>query len=239
MNRAHENAFHAEFMKELSDAHGALARDPQVRAVILCSGQKGFFSNGLDAHDLLAGDQKQRLAIFTEFYRTVSVLVRFPKLHVSLMEGHAMAGGAIIAATSDFRFCADAPMRISFSEARIGIGIPGSFLQLVRAILPPSEVARALLLCEAYKPAEAKEAGLVHNVFAAEEARLKVRKFVENILKYPDSSFLLTRNEIRKPLLEAFAIEPEFLQEELNRFICEELTEGLSAILEKRRPHFH
>lgn len=248
MKRGPENAISVEFMGELVRAHAEVDENPEIRALILCSDVPGYFSNGLDAEELLRGDQERRVEIFIAFYECVKAMLKFSKLHVSLIEGHAMAGGAVLASTSDFRLCVEGSARFSFSEVRIGLAIPPPFLSLFESIMPRHAMNRALLLCEAFKPKEGLELGIYQKLLplipagdpgASGDSLRRAKKFVGNMLQYPDSSLLLTRRELRRPIIESFELQQSDLHAAFNDYIREELTEGLSAVIERRRPRFH
>ena len=52
-------------------------------------------------------------------------LYAWPKPLVAAVNGHAIAGGMILALCADWRVVADVPMQASLAEVRVGVTYPG------------------------------------------------------------------------------------------------------------------
>src|SRR5262245_9092749 len=105
LERGKVNAIDERVVEELAGCLQQLAADPQARAVIL-TGTGKFFSFGFDIPKMLAWPEEvfsDFLSKFTALYRD---LFRFPKPVVAALNGHAVAGGCMLALACDTRVMA-------------------------------------------------------------------------------------------------------------------------------------
>ncbi|MDH4262048.1 MAG: enoyl-CoA hydratase/isomerase family protein [Spirochaetia bacterium] len=238
LNRFADNSMNVEMLKEITQAHNEIEIQNNVKAVLLTSSIEGFFSNGLDLHDLLAADVKGKIEIFKNLYIMCSAIYSSSKVHVSLLNGHAMAGGAVLAAMSDFRFIINGPYRIGFSESKIGLGLPEVFLNIIESIIGSQNLKNTVLLGQAYKPAEALKIGLVDEILNSENAEEKVQKYILKTLQIPRQSFQAIKTAMRTKNIRLFQTQMSATLDWFSMFFNETLDEGLLAVKEKRRPHF-
>src|SRR4029077_2617237 len=91
-----------------------------ARAVVL-TGAGSAFSAGADLFRVLnEGDDYLRtsLAALTEAFGT---LFQFPRPVIAAVNGHAIAGGAVLVCSSDHRIAASGDHKIGFAELRVGV----------------------------------------------------------------------------------------------------------------------
>src|SRR5262249_6184368 len=94
--------------------------------------------------------------------------------------GHAIAGGAILAMAADVRVMASGPFQLAVNEVQLGIPFPAAAFEIARRATPAPMRASVLLAGRRFSPDEAERAGLVHRLApssevvacAVEEARL-------------------------------------------------------------------
>ncbi|MDH4199525.1 MAG: enoyl-CoA hydratase/isomerase family protein [Spirochaetia bacterium] len=238
LNREKENSLNIEFMGELEMAHRELNANGSVRAVILTSREPGFFSNGLDIHVLLNSGISGKIHMFEALFNMSRAVYSFEKIHVCLMNGHAMAGGAILAAMSDFRFMANGPYRVSFSEVKLGLAIPPLFIKIIQSITGGAALNKTVLQGKAFKPAEALQTGFVDDIFPQEDALFKTEKFVHALLQSPPQSYTAVKQYLRKDMIHQFEADKAETLQNFSRFFNDNFTEALLAISGKRRPVF-
>ena len=97
------NAMDTAMLVALSDALDDADRDPDLRGVLV-AGADGTFSAGADVREELADGGRRRMELFTTVYEQLSLL-RVPT--AAAVEGHAVGGGAELAAACDLRVAAD------------------------------------------------------------------------------------------------------------------------------------
>ncbi|ETO28727.1 Enoyl-CoA hydratase/isomerase [Reticulomyxa filosa] len=87
------------------------------KPLILVSGKENIFSAGMDLNRVLeANDRKTTKQLFTKFSETMERWVSLPRKTVTVIDGHAIAGGFFIGLGSD--------VRIGLNKDSIKIGIP-------------------------------------------------------------------------------------------------------------------
>ena len=112
------NAMDTAMLVALSDALDDADRDPDLRGVLV-TGAAGTFSAGADVREDLADGGRRRMELFTTVYEQLTLL-RVPT--AAAVEGHAVGGGAEVAAACDLRVAAeDAVFR--FPGASFGIPV--------------------------------------------------------------------------------------------------------------------
>jgi enoyl-CoA hydratase len=160
------NAINAAFIAALDGALDELS-GPEVRALVV-TGSGRAFCGGLD---LLAADALDRPAIarFVEAFDALFLRVfSWPTPVVAAVNGHAIAGGAILAMAADVRVMASGPFGIGINEVLLGIPFPSAALEVARHALPRAAWPSAFLGGTRYSPEAAAAIGLVHHVVAPE-----------------------------------------------------------------------
>jgi len=252
--REPQNDLTIEMMEALIDIHNVWSGDAKIRGVIITSSIPGFFSSGLDIDSLLKADSfvndhgehnvnhgvinEGKSAIFAKLFDMAIALYGFSKPHISMLNGHAIAGGAILAALSDFRLMANGPYRVSFPETKIALGLPLPFLKIIEEFTGSANLRKVALLGESFKSKQALEVGIVDYLFDEEDLERKTVRFMNNILKYPDKSFRITKMEMRKNTLVLLQESKTNVVAMFKNFFDRNFTEALHAAKEKRRPRF-
>src|SRR5262245_41558021 len=120
-NRA--NALNEELVAELAAALDQAAADAQVRALVLASDAPDMFSAGFDVREVFAYDRPRMSTFFGSFVRSFERLRTLPKPVVCALNGHAFAGGAILALAADFRVMAERAV-VSVNEVDLAVCLP-------------------------------------------------------------------------------------------------------------------
>src|SRR6266851_5432862 len=111
----------------LDEALAARARS------LVITGYEGFFSAGLDLPALDALDEQAMGAFMSGFSRTMLRIFELPIPVVAAVNGHAIAGGCVLALQADVRIGATSDFRIGLNEVQLGIGLPAVVLESLRA----------------------------------------------------------------------------------------------------------
>jgi enoyl-CoA hydratase len=165
----------------LSTFHGALdeVERSDARAVVI-TGKGRVFCGGLDLVALHAFDRPAMERFIDDFDAFFRRLFSFSRPVVAAVNGHAIAGGAVLALSCDLRVMADGPHHFSLNEVQLGIPFPPATFEIVRRATPAAARSAVLLQGRRFSPAEAHRLGLVHRLAgegealaaALEEARL-------------------------------------------------------------------
>jgi enoyl-CoA hydratase len=153
----------------LTDIDGALDRAVTDGAIVVLTGRPGVFSAGFDLRVLRAGGEEAPAMVRAGFELAARVL-SFPRPVVIACNGHAIAMGAFLLLSGDYRVGAAGPGKITANEVAIGLTMPRPAIEICRQRLAPAHFNRAVVNAEVYAPDAAVDAGFLDRV--VDEAQL-------------------------------------------------------------------
>lgn len=115
LDRPPANALTRAFFEEMTTRLEQLERDDSVRAVVL-TGTGAFFSAGLDLFEVFDAPAAEFQAFTAAFDAGFAALFGFPKPVVAAVNGHAIAGGIVLAAAADLRLLAAGTAKLGLTE---------------------------------------------------------------------------------------------------------------------------
>jgi enoyl-CoA hydratase len=248
------NAMGQDLWRDLPRAMTAVGTDSTVRAVVVAA--KGpHFTVGLDLKamgSLLEGeaDSDGRGASMAARARAgrgevlrlqdaISAVARCPKPVVAAVHGYCIGGGVDLIAACDIRLAA-ADAVFSVREAKMAIVADLGSLQRLPAIIGPGHLAELAYTGKDISAGRAKEIGLVNDVAADTEGVLKAARTVaaeiaaNSPLAVQGTKAVLAANEGRTV---AEGLDYVALWN-AGMLASDDLTEALTAFLEKRAPKF-
>ncbi len=124
-----------------------------------------------------------------------------PKPVVAAINGHAIAGGCMLALACDRRIMSEG--RIGVPELLVGVPFPTLPLELVRRAVAP-HVFKDLVYSGRTLPAgEAKDVGLVDEVAPSPELIARSCEAAERLARIPGETFRITKAQMSAPILES------------------------------------
>lgn len=196
IDRPPANTITTEVFDEGVELLRRLATGDETRAVVL-TGAGRMFSAGLDLFALLDLDQeglRQFMRSFDEFFRT---LLLFPKPLVAAINGHAIAGGCVVAAGADFRLMAAGQARIGLTELKVGVPLPATAQEIVHVAFAGRYLEEIALRGRTYEPDEALARGLIDEVVPAEELLPRATALAAELGSYHPPAFKATKLGLR------------------------------------------
>jgi len=160
LDKGRGNAIDDPLLADLTAWATEAAKDDGLRGVLLASAHPKLFCPGLDLVGLLEYDRPSMQRFMGKFAAMVWQLYGLRKPVVAAINGHAIAGGCILALTADHRVLARGGVQVGLNEVRIGVPLPWSVAVLLRATIPPGALARVALLGRNFADDEALQAGL-------------------------------------------------------------------------------
>jgi enoyl-CoA hydratase len=191
------NALNPRSLDALASAFGE-ARRSDAPGVVL-TGYDGFFSAGLDLVALYGLDPAAMDVFMQAFDRVMLEVFVFPRPVVAALNGHAVAGGCILALACDARVAVAGPIKIGLNEVRLGVPFPSSALEIARHGLPARSLEEVLYGGELYSPAEAQSRGLVDRV--TDEALAEARALCARLAGQPRGAFAAIKAALKAPAL--------------------------------------
>lgn len=151
----------------LADLHRALdvadAKWPDKPLVL--TGKGKVFSAGLDLDYVFPlferGPEAEVAAWFADYRRALMRVFRSPRLTIAALNGHAFAGGLVLALCCDFRITLPGDSRFALNEVPIGIPMPSVYTEIIRFRLGNRVATEAVLLGRAYSVEESRALGIL------------------------------------------------------------------------------
>lgn len=209
------------FFENLHQAFDRLEHDFADCAVVLTA-RGSCFSAGLDFESvfpLFASDDQAAMAEWLRRYQAMNLRVwRFPRPTAAAINGHAYAGGLLIALTCDYRIAADGA-RLCMNEVRMGIPVPATFVEVIRYAVGDRGAALATLFGCEYGAQEANLLGLVHDVTTPEQLLSRAVAMVRAVGSNAFEAYAATKRALQSIALDNIET------------VAARLDEGLPALL--------
>lgn len=207
----------------------------QLRAAggqpVLLTGAGDAFSAGLHLKQLAAMDPAEMLDYLRLVEGCFTDLYQYPGPTVALVNGHAIAGGAVLTLCCDHRVAQTNPRaRIGLNEVALGVLFPPRTLAMVRRRAPE----RAILGAGLFDPATALHLGMVDEVSddAATLARVRLRE----LAAHPALAYARTKAMLRGLRPQDIVSDEEQsrgLEEALPAWTSPETKERILAVLKR------
>ncbi len=157
--RSGENRFNPGFIAELSRALDEIERSDEPSALVL-TGDGKFFSNGLDLA-WMSGEGRDRAGeVVTGMLGIFARLLASPIPSVAALNGHAFAGGAMLALACDFRVMRSDRGFFCIPEIDLGLPLHPGMAALIQARLPKLTAHEAIVTGKRYGGVEALARGI-------------------------------------------------------------------------------
>ncbi|HUJ05299.1 MAG TPA: crotonase/enoyl-CoA hydratase family protein [Streptosporangiaceae bacterium] len=153
----------------LGQVGAALDRAAADGAIVVLAGRPGVFSGGFDLA-IVRGGGTRAVGMFRSGFELAARILSFPRPVVIACTGHAVAMGAFLVLSGDYRIGAAGPYRLTANEVAIGLTLPRAAAEICRQRLAPAHFSRATVLAEVYSPDAAVAAGFLDAI--AEPAAL-------------------------------------------------------------------
>lgn len=207
------NAMSAAMLADLETVMGLLAADVPRGLVVTGTGRA--FSAGLALPDIADLGRDDLRAFMQGFARSMAAVLTFPAPTVAAINGHAIAGGCVLALQCDYRIMADGPGRIGLNEAALGIGLPESVVAPLRVRVPGRSLGPIALAGELFGPEEALALELVDDVVPAEDLEVLAVERAQALTAAP-----LAAQQVKAALLRPVLAElAEHSDAELERWL--------------------
>ena len=194
----------------ISAFNAALDQAEQDRAVVIITGQPGILSGGYDLKVMTASPEQA-----IELVRQGSTLARRLLAHpfpvVIACSGHAVAKGAFLLLSVDYRIGVEGPFSIGLNEVQIGMTMHHAGIELARDRLRKSAFHRSVINGEMFNPLTAVDAGFLDKVVKPDELQAAALEAARQLKKINMKAHRNTKLKVRKELLETLdkAIEED------------------------------
>ena len=193
------NVLSHEMLAELNDA---LSRAEADAAIVALAGRPGVFSAGFDLKVLRAGGPSAR-AMLRAGFELAERILSFPMPVVISCTGHAIAMGAFLVLSGDYRIGVAGRYKVTANEVAIGLTLPRAAMEICRQRLTPAHFNRATVLAEVFAPAGAVEAGFLDRVVEAADFDRELATVLAGIAQLDMTAHAATKLRVREQALAA------------------------------------
>lgn len=231
------NAINIDMLKELSTLLDEIEEDERIRVVII-TGSGRAFSAGADVTGFM-GVTPVKAAIFSrKFQEILNKIEYYTKPVIIAINGYALGGGLEMAMSGDIRIASETA-QLGQPEINLGF-IPGAGgTQRLSRLAGRSRAKEIIFTGDMIPAAEALKIGLVNNVVPPEKLEEEARRFALKLAEKPPLALMAAKYAIN------FGLESNIwtgLAYEASLFgllfSTDDVVEGVSAFLEKRKPKF-
>ena len=193
------NAIGDAFLQKMSALLEEVAAR-KARALVL-TGDGRIFCAGLDLPALLDRGAEEIGAFVDRFSTFMLRVFELPIPVVAAIDGHAVAGGCVLALQTDFRVMSAGT--IGLNEVRIGVGLPAVVLETLRLQVSPSSLRTIALEGRLFEPDAALAIGLVDEVVPPDRLMSRAMDKVRDLASVPPVAFARIKQSLRAQVAEA------------------------------------
>ncbi|MGK5636775.1 enoyl-CoA hydratase/isomerase family protein [Streptomyces sp. URMC 126] len=192
LNHGPVNALDRELLTRIPDTLAAVG---EARAVVL-TGSGRSFSAGVDLKRVIDGGAVYAESFLPALHRATLALFDHPRPVVGAVNGHALAGGCVLAAACDMRLMSGGS--IGLTELAAGVPFPTVCLEVVRHAVGPALDAM-VLAAGRLTPAKALSIGLVHELVEPEQLLPAALLRAEELCRAPSDVYALAKRQLHRP----------------------------------------
>ena len=182
--------------------NAALDLAQAAEAVVIVTGQPGILSGGYDLKVMASGPQSA-----IDLVASGSLLARrmlaHPQPIIVACSGHAVAKGAFLLLSADYRIGVEGPFSIGLNEVKIGMTMHHVGIALARDRLTKPVFQRSVINAEMFTPQSALSAGFLDQVVPADQLMATANAVAQEYKKLNMKAHAHTKLKVRKDLLEA------------------------------------
>lgn len=195
------NALDIELCEELARSFAELR---SARAVVI-TGQGRIFSAGVDLLRVSAGGAAYVREFLPALRRLYDAVFFHDKPVVAAINGHAVAGGCVLACCADRRIMVRGVGRVGVTELLVGVPFPSLAFEIVRSAVPAHLLPGFVFGGATYESDEALRLGWVDTLADADTLIREALAAAEQLAKLSAPAFAQSKKQLRQPVVERIA----------------------------------
>ena len=199
LNNGKVNAFSHDL---IADFNRGLDQAEAAGAVVIVTGQPGILSGGYDLKVMMSGPQNA-INLVAEGSALARRMLAHPQPIIVACPGHAVAKGAFVLLSADYRIGVEGPFSIGLNEVKIGMTMHHVGIAIARDRLAQPAFQRAVINAEMFTPQGALLAGFLDQVVAPEQLVAAALEVAQQLKKLNMTAHRNTKRKVRKGLLDA------------------------------------
>lgn len=209
MGHGKANALDIEFCDSIASHFNEL-RKSDVSAVVL-TGQGKIFSAGVNLKRLSEGGADYVRQFLPALHRLFDAVFFHPKPVVAAVNGHAIAGGCVLACCADRRIMALESGRIGVTEILVGVPFPALAFEIMRHATPPYFFSETVLSGATFPADAAAHRGWINEAVGPALVMERALIAARELANLSPAAFTQTKMQIRQPVTERLKLNGEAL----------------------------
>ncbi len=197
------NALDVEFCNGLAATFDKV-NGSAARAVVVV-GTGNIFSAGVDLVRISNDGEGYIRQFLPALHRMYDAAFNLPKPVVAAVNGHAMAGGCVLACCADVRIAVRGQGRIGITEILVGVPFPALAFEVMRYAAKAQYLADMTLTGATYPSEEAHTRGLVDEIVEPAELMDRAMAEAKRLAALPPATFAATKAQLRQQVTDHMA----------------------------------
>ena len=203
------NALNRSMLQQIQEIFLRLQHNADIRLAVLKSAGPATFCSGVDIMELAAlRGYEEAFSFALLLDETILSLLKFNKPLIACIDGYALGGGLVLAATADIRIATTQAV-CGIPAGRLGTILPPTLSMVVQQLTGSARLRELLFTGRRIKGREIVDLGLAHFYVDGNDGAILLERIINDILKSTDQALSLTKELQNKPLIKA-------MQKELN-----------------------
>jgi enoyl-CoA hydratase len=231
---AADEQMHAELARVWTD----VSADPETRVAVITGAGKAFSAGGdLAMVERMAGNHERVANMLQEMSDLVYNMINCEKPVVAAINGVAVGAGLVVALLSDISICAE-DAKLGDGHVKLGVAA-GDHAAILWPLLSGMAKAKYYLLTgEMVVGAEAERIGMVTSAVPREQVLDDALAVANKLAGGSQLAIRWTKKALNNWLKQAGPIFDQSAAYEMLCFMGPDVTEGYTALREKRTPNF-
>jgi enoyl-CoA hydratase len=212
------NTMDLEFCEGIAARFKELEKS-DAKAVVLTSRGK-IFSAGVNLVRALDGGANYFREFLPALSKAFEAIFFFRKPVVAAINGHAIAGGSVLACCADRRMMATDAGRTGVPELAVGVPFPTMAIEIMRFSVSHCHFQEIVLGAGTYTPMEALSRGLIDEVVEPHDLMKRALAVARGFAAVRHDAFSVSKKQIRQPVADRYRSESQRFEEEINGLWC-------------------
>ncbi len=187
---------------ELLQALTAALREVEESAAVVITGTGTAFSAGVNLQRIVAGGPSYVREFLPALSAAFLAIFDHPGPVLAAINGHAIAGGCVIAAACDVRVMSSG--KIGLAELSVGVPFPPSAMEILRHVTGPA-TGRLVLTAALLDAPQAQSIGLIDGIEAPDALLDSVLHQAQAMAQIPAGVFAFSKRQLHRPARERIA----------------------------------
>lgn len=215
------NALDLELCDAVTETFAGLSGEP---APVVLTGAGSAFCAGVDLKRIVEGSRDEARAFLTSLSRAFVAVFEHPAPTVAAVNGHAIAGGLILAAACDHRIAADGRAKLGLSELSVGVAFPTASAEIVRHAFGSPVAAELALTARLVDVTTAHRRGIVSEVVPTDGLDAAAVQLAGRLGGCSPEAYAFTKRQLQRPAREAIAARTAIDDAEVTQMWTSEAT---------------